>query len=57
MTQNFKYSVIVPTLNEQSNIERCLRSIDFKNEVIVIDSYSNDRTLKFVKTSMCEFYK
>ena len=49
MIQNFKYSVIVPTLNEQNNIERCLRSIDFKNEVIVIDSYSNDRTLEICK--------
>ncbi len=33
------------TLNEERNIERCIRSVlPFSDEVIVLDAYSNDRT-------------
>ena len=39
-----KLSVIVITLNEEPCIERCLRSVDFADEIIVVDSGSTDRT-------------
>lgn len=46
-------SIIIPTLNEAENIEECLRSIKkqgFKNtEIIVVDNYSKDETLKIAK--------
>jgi glycosyltransferase involved in cell wall biosynthesis len=37
-------SVIVITYNEESNIERCLRSLSFADELIIIDSFSTDST-------------
>ena len=38
-------SVVIITLNEERNIERCLRSVQpVADEVVVIDSYSTDRT-------------
>jgi len=37
-------SVLVPTKNEERNIERCLRSVSWATQVLVVDSYSNDRT-------------
>lgn len=37
-------SVVVLTKNEGKNIERCLKSLDFCDEIIVIDDYSTDNT-------------
>ena len=40
-----KLSVIVVTLNEERNIERCLRSVQWADEIIVVDAFSTDRTV------------
>jgi len=49
-----KLSVIIPTYNSQSSIEKCLNSIlnqDYpKLEVIVVDDASKDETLKIIST-------
>jgi len=37
-------SVIVITFNEEACIERCLRSVSFADEIVVVDSNSTDRT-------------
>ena len=37
-------SVVVITKNEETNIERCLRSVDWAAETIVIDAHSDDQT-------------
>jgi glycosyltransferase involved in cell wall biosynthesis len=37
-------SVIVPVKNEAENLRRCLPSLDWADEVLVIDSQSNDDT-------------
>jgi glycosyltransferase involved in cell wall biosynthesis len=39
-----RLSVIVLTLNEERNIGRCLGSVRWADEIVVIDSYSTDRT-------------
>lgn len=55
-------SVIVPTYNEQRNIEECLGSIlaqDYKNiEVIVVDNFSKDKTLTIARqyTKKCYLF-
>lgn len=38
-------SVIILTLNEERNIGRCLRSVGWADEVVVVDSFSTDRTM------------
>lgn len=40
-----KISAVILTKNEDNNIERCLKSLDFCDEIIVIDDYSTDNTL------------
>ncbi len=42
-------SVTVITKNEAHNIESCLRSLDFADKVIVLDSGSTDATLQLAK--------
>ena len=40
-----KISATIITLNEERNIDRCIRSIkDVADEIIVLDAYSTDRT-------------
>ncbi len=39
-------SVLVPTKNEERNIDECLRSVSWADEIIVFDSHSTDRTLE-----------
>jgi len=42
-------SVIIITYNEEKNIKRCLESVKWANEIIVIDSGSTDNTVKICR--------
>jgi len=44
-----KISEIIITENEEKNIRDCLESIKLVDEIIVVDSESNDRTVKITK--------
>lgn len=39
-------SVVVITKNEEQNIDRCLKSADFADEIVVVDDYSSDKTVE-----------
>lgn len=42
-------SLVVITFNEESNIERCIRSVPFADDVVVVDSFSTDRTVELAQ--------
>ncbi len=44
-----KLTVIIPTYNEANYIEDALKSVAFANEIIVVDSFSNDETVTIAK--------
>jgi glycosyltransferase involved in cell wall biosynthesis len=45
LSATIKLSVAIITLNEERNIERCIRSVQpVADEIVVVDSYSTDRT-------------
>lgn len=44
-----KISVVISTYNEEKNIERVIKSVQWANEVIVCDMYSSDDTVKIAK--------
>jgi glycosyltransferase involved in cell wall biosynthesis len=47
---NSSIAVIILTLNEEMHMKRCLDSImDLANEIIIVDSFSKDRTVKIAK--------
>lgn len=41
-----KITAIIPTFNEEKNIEDAIKSVKFADEIIVIDSYSTDKTVE-----------
>lgn len=43
-------ALTVVTKNEEQHIERCLRSVPFASDVIVLDSGSSDRTVEIAKS-------
>ncbi len=46
-----KVSVLVLTLNEQDNLPRCLASLSFSDDIVVLDSFSTDRTVEIAKAA------
>lgn len=42
-------SVIVPCFNEERVIADCLQSVRFADEIVVVDSFSTDRTLEIAR--------
>ena len=44
-----KITAIIPTLNEEIHIEAAIKSVSFADEIIVIDSYSTDKTLEIAE--------
>ena len=44
-----KITAIIPTLNEAVHIEDSIKSVDFADEIIVIDSFSQDATVEIAK--------
>ena len=44
-----KITAIIPTLNEEVHIEDSIKSVDFADEIIVIDSFSQDSTVEIAE--------
>ena len=44
-----KISVLLPTYNCEKTIEHSLKSIEWADEILVVDSFSNDNTIDLVK--------
>lgn len=50
-------SVCIITLNEEINIERCLKSVSYADEIIVVDSFSKDRTVEVAGSLGAKVYQ
>ena len=44
-----KLTAIIPTFNEAHNIVDAIKSIDFADEILIVDSFSTDNTLELAK--------
>jgi glycosyltransferase involved in cell wall biosynthesis len=51
-------TVIILTFNEEANLDRCLASVkDFTDDIVVVDSFSKDGTLKICERYGCRVYQ
>ncbi|PWL38287.1 glycosyl transferase [Flagellimonas aquimarina] len=48
-TPKQKLSALIITYNEMGYIEKCINSISFADEIIVVDSFSNDGTYEYLQ--------
>ena len=49
-TKKEKLSALIITYNEIGYIEKCIESVSFADEIIVVDSFSTDGTYEFLKS-------
>ena len=49
MSQKYSISACIITLKEESRIRDCLESVKWVNEIIVVDSFSTDKTVDICK--------
>jgi glycosyltransferase involved in cell wall biosynthesis len=50
-------SVVLVTLNEEKNIDRCLQSVRWADEIVVVDSFSVDRTVELARKYTDKVYQ
>jgi glycosyltransferase involved in cell wall biosynthesis len=49
-----KLSAVVTCYNNQETIEKCVNSLSFVDEIIVLDSYSDDKTIPLLERLNCK---
>lgn len=42
-------SILILTLNEESNLSECIGSVNWADDIVVLDSFSSDRTVKIAE--------
>ncbi len=52
-----KLSAIIITKNEEANIERCLRSVSWVDEIVIVDTESTDSTLEIARNFDARVYR
>jgi glycosyltransferase involved in cell wall biosynthesis len=56
MNNKIPLSVAIITRNETENLPECLRSVDFAEQIVVVDSGSTDETVKIASDFGCDVY-
>ena len=51
---NTKLSVFVTTFNNAPTLESCLRSVAWADEIVIVDSYSTDATVRIAQEHGCK---
>ena len=50
-------SILILTYNEEKNIKRCLASVAWSDDVVVLDSFSVDKTQEIISSQNVRFYQ
>jgi (heptosyl)LPS beta-1,4-glucosyltransferase len=56
MTEKVPLSVAIITKDEEKNLPECISSVDFADQVVVVDSGSLDKTLEIALSHGCDVY-
>ena len=47
--KNQKLTILIPTFNNENIVEAVIRSVLWADEILVIDSFSTDKTIEIAK--------
>ena len=50
MQSKINISVVILTNNEAINIARCIKSVEWSNDILILDSGSCDETIKIARS-------
>lgn len=50
-------SILILTLDEEVNLPGCLKSIEWCDDIVILDSHSKDRTLQIARDFGCRIYQ
>jgi glycosyltransferase involved in cell wall biosynthesis len=50
-------SVLILTLNEEANLDACLASVAWSDDIVVLDSFSTDRTVEIAQAAGARVYQ
>lgn len=50
MSERQKLTVLIPCFNEEKNMDECLKSVSWADEIFVVDSFSTDKTLEIARS-------
>ncbi len=50
-------SIFIQTLNEEINLPICLKHLSFSDDIVVLDSFSSDRTEEIARDAGARFYQ
>ena len=50
-------SVLILTYNEEKNLPRCLEALKWSDDIVVLDSFSTDRTIEIAKAAGARIYQ
>ena len=51
-----KISCVIHTYNSEKYLEQCLESVKWCDEIVIVDMYSDDKTLEIAKKYNCKIY-
>ncbi len=57
MADKPKITAVIITFNEEQKIGRCLKSLDWVDEIVVVDSFSKDRTVEICRRYTDKVYQ
>ena len=52
-----QFSILILTLNEEANIAACIDSVSWADDIVVLDSFSSDRTCEIAKEKGAKVYQ
>jgi glycosyltransferase involved in cell wall biosynthesis len=55
--QSAGVSVMIMTLNEEANLTACLESLSWCDDIVVVDSFSSDRTVEIARAAGARVYQ
>lgn len=57
MSHRVTVSVVIPTLNEEIHIRRCIESVQWADEIFVVDAFSTDSTVEIAETCGAQVFR